>query len=512
MPLVLGIDSSTQSCTVELRDALDGTLVADAASPHPPTSPPVSEQHPAAWWSALRLAVADALGRCSAGAVDVVAVSVDAQGHGLVGLDDSGHVIRPAKLWNDTTSAPQAQDLVSRLGAGQWAERTGSIPVSAFTISKLAWLAEHEPRNFARLRTILTPHDWLTWRLCGRTVTERSDASGTGYFNPRTNEWDTGLLDLIDDLPDWTPRLPEICGPNEPAGRLTDEAAADLGLRAGIVVAPGTGDQQAVALGLGAEEDDVVYGLGTSGVVFGVSAAPIADPSGDVDGVADATGRFLPTASTLNAAKVTDAFARILGVDHDELARLALAAPRRADRPVLAAYLDGERTPNLPNARGVLAGLSSATSREEVALAAFEGVVRGLLSAQRSLESAGVNTDGRLLATGGAARSAAYRQVIADLTGRTVWTAEVGNASARGTCVQAAAVWQGAEVRQIARAWAPRIQAAAQPALEPDDPAVAARYQATAHWRGADAEPDAPAGEAGGAPRNEADSSLRRTS
>jgi sugar (pentulose or hexulose) kinase len=246
MPLVLGIDSSTQSCTVELRDALDGTPAAGAASPHPPTTPPVSEQHPAAWWSALRLAVADALAECSADARDVVAVSVDAQGHGLVGLDGCGRVIRPAKLWNDTTCAPQARELVERLGADQWAERTGSVPVSAFTISKLAWLAAHEPRNFARLRTILTPHDWLTWRLCGKKVTERSDASGTGYFNPRTNAWDTGLLDLIDDLPDWKSLLPEVRGPNEPAGRLTAKAAADLGLHAGIVVAPGTGDQQKV--------------------------------------------------------------------------------------------------------------------------------------------------------------------------------------------------------------------------------------------------------------------------
>jgi xylulokinase len=193
---------------------------------------------------------------------------------------------------------------------------------------------------------------------------------------------------------------------------------------------------------------------------------------------------------SLNAAKVTDTFARLLGVDHAELARLALSAPRRADRPVLAAYLDGERTPNLPHARGLLAGLSSATTRAEIALAAFEGVVLGLVAGQRRLEALGVGTGGRLVATGGAARSPAYRQLIADITGRTVQLADVDNASARGACAQAAAIWQGAEVRQLAQAWAPQTYPVAEPAPRPDGPAVAERYSALAGWRGMDGDTD----------------------
>jgi xylulokinase len=488
MPLVLGVDSSTQSCTVELRDAHDGALVATASSPHPSTTPPVSEQDPAAWWSALRRALADALARSPAAAWDVVAVSVDGQGHGLVGLDEAGRVIRAAKLWNDTTSAPQAGALVSRLGPEQWARRTGSVPVSAFTITKLAWLARHEPDHFALLRTVMAPHDWLTWRLCGSAVTDRSEASGSGYFSPRTNAWDTGLLDLIDDRPDWACRLPRVCGPNEQAGTLLAEAAGQLGLTPGIAVAPGAGDVHAAALGLGVEEGDLVYGLGTSGVVYAISDVPVEDPTGAVDGVADATGRFLPVVCTLNAAKVTDTFARLLGVDHAELAKLALSAPRRPDRPVLAAYLDGERTPNRPRARGLLAGLSSATTREEVALAAFEGVVLGLAEGQFRLESLGVATGGRLLATGGAARSPAYRQLIADITGRTVRVADIDNSSARGACVQAAAVWQGVEVRHVARAWAPDTYPVAEPASRPDGLAIAERYDTLAGWRGMDVE------------------------
>jgi xylulokinase len=489
MPLVLGVDSSTQSCTVELRDAHDGSLVATASSPHPPTTPPVSEQDPEAWWSALRLALAEALGRSPAAASNVVAVSVDGQGHGLVGLDENGRVIRAAKLWNDTTSAPQAEALVSRLGPAQWARRTGSVPVSAFTITKVAWLAQHEPHHFALLHSMMAPHDWLTRRLCGSAVTDRSEASGSGYFSPRTDAWDTGLLDLIDDKPDWASRLPRVCGPNEQAGTLLPEVAAQLGLTAGIAVAPGAGDVHTAALGLGVEEGDLVYGLATSGVVFAISGAPVEDPTGAVDGVADATGRFLPVVCTLNAAKVTDTFARLLGVDHAELARLALSAPRRPDRPVLAAYLDGERTPNLPHSRGLLAGLSSATTREELALAAFEGVVLGLAEGQRRLESLGVATAGRLLVTGGAARSPAYRRLIADITGRTVRLADLGNASARGACVQAAAIWQGAEVRHVAQAWAPDTYPVAEPAPRPDGPAIAERYNTLAGWRGMDAGP-----------------------
>ena len=489
MPLVLGVDSSTQSCTVELRDAHDGELVATASAPHPPTTPPVSEQDPETWWSALRLALAEAFERSPAAASDVVAVSVDGQGHGLVALDESGRVIRAAKLWNDTTSAPQADALVSRLGAAAWARRTGSVPVSAFTITKLAWLAQHEPHRFARLRTVMAPHDWLNLRLCGSAVTDRSEASGSGYFSPRTDTWDTGLLDLIDDRPDWAHRLPRVCGPNEQAGTLLPEAAAQLGLTAGIAVAPGSGDVHAAALGLGLEEGDLVYGLGTSGVVFAISDTPVEDPSGIIDGVADATGRFLPVFCSLNAAKVTDTFARLLGVDHMELARLALSAPCRPDRPILAAYLDGERTPDLPHSRGLLAGLSSATTREEVALAAFEGVVLGLAVGQRRLESLGVATGGRLLVTGGAARSPAYRRLIADITGRTVQIADLDNASARGACVQAAAVWQRVEVRHLAQDWAPETLPVAKPVPRPGGPAIAERYDTLAGWRGMDAAP-----------------------
>ena len=180
MPLVVGVDSSTQSTKVEARDISTGVVVATGHAAHPPTTPPVSEQDPSAWWEALVVAI----GQLGDHRADVVAMSVAGQQHGLVLLDGAGSPLRPAKLWNDTTSAPQAERLAAELGAEQWAAACGSVPVAAFTITKLAWVAEHEPDVLDRVAMVMLPHDFLTWRLTGEHVTDRGDASGTGWFDP----------------------------------------------------------------------------------------------------------------------------------------------------------------------------------------------------------------------------------------------------------------------------------------------------------------------------------------
>jgi xylulokinase len=255
--------------------------------------------------------------------------------------------------------------------------------------------------------------------------------------------------------------LPVVAGPDEAIGRVRPKAAEALGLPGDVVVAPGANDNPATALALGLEAGDVIVSLGTSGTVFAPSDTPTHDPSGAVDGNADATGAFLPLFSTLNAAKVTDAFARLLGVTHEELAALALAGPARPDRPVLVPYLDGERTPNRPDARGVLTGLRSDATREEVARAAFEGVVFALYAGLQALEQAGVRTDGRLIIAGGAAASPAYRQFVADIFGRPVELASADAAS--GVAAQAAAVLHGSTTAEVARAWAVPLQIVAEP-------------------------------------------------
>jgi xylulokinase len=429
MTLVAGVDSSTQSCKVEVRDADTGVLVGTGRAPHPPTSPPRSEQDPRAWWDAMVAARAE-----TGHGDDVATTSVAAQQHGLVVTDAGGTPLRPAKLWNDTESAPDASWLLGRLdgGATAWAEACGSVPVAAFTIAKLSWLHRSEPDVFGRMERVMLPHDWLAWRLSGEYGTDRGDASGTGYWSAAADDYRLDLLEIVDGELDWAALVPPVLAPE---------------------LALGTGDNMAAALGLGLRPGDVAISLGTSGTVFAVSDAPTHDPTGAVAGFADATGRHLPLVCTLNATKVTDTVARWLGVDLAGLDALALAAPPGGRGATLLPYFDGERTPNRPDAAGLLTGLRAATGREDVARAAFEGVACGLLDGLDALAAAGVPVDGRLFLVGGGARSAAYPRVLADLAQRPVTVAADDELVALGACVQAAARATGRPIDDVQTSW-----------------------------------------------------------
>lgn len=317
MPLVAGVDSSTQSTKVELRDATSGELAGSGRSPHRAVTPPVAEQDPADWWRAFETAWGQALDEAGRRADDIAAISVAGQQHGLVCLDADDRVIRPAKLWCDTTSAADADWLIDQLpaGAAGWAQACGSVPVAAFTIAKLSWLHRTEPDAWERLARVALPHDWLTLQLTGRLVTDRGDVSGTGYWSPVDGRYRWDLLAILDGDRDWGAALPEVLGPIDPAGRWHN-----------TVVGPGTGDNMAAALGIGLLEGDIAVSLGSSGTVFGVSPTPTADPTGAVAGFADATGRFLPLVCTLNATKVTGAIGRLLGLDHDAFDAAAMSA------------------------------------------------------------------------------------------------------------------------------------------------------------------------------------------
>lgn len=485
MPIVAGIDVSTQSSTVELRDADTGVLLGTGRSAHPRTFPPVSEQDPGAWWTAVKAALAAALADAAVEGTDIRALSVGAQCHGLVLLGDDGQPLRPAKLWNDSTSAPQAQRMVADMGAEAWVRAVGSVPPAAFTITKLAWIAEHEPHHLDAARHILLPHDYVTWRMTGRAITDRSDASGTGYYAAHEGRWRVDLLERFvrDDL-DWAGLLPTVLGPDEQAGALLPAVAEELGLRPGTLVAVGGGDQHVGAVGLGMQTGDVTFSIGTSGVVLTSSDQPVLDPSGIVDGVANATGGYLPLACTLNATKVTDWAAAMLGVGVRELGSMALAA-ERPDRPAFATFLDGERTPNRPDAVGVLTGLTTSTSREDIARAAFEGVLLGMSAGLDRLRDLGADTTGTVIATGGGARSAAYLQLLADMLGREVTVRDAPEATARGAAIQAIAVLSGSSVRSVSETLRPPPVAAAAP-RRPFDRDVRKRYRAAAAWTGVD--------------------------
>jgi xylulokinase len=439
--LVAGVDSSTSACKVQVRDTESGRVVATGRAPHTLTTPPRSEQQPREWEDAFRAACTQA------GLGDALwpdALSVAAQQHGMVVLDEDGDVLRPAKLWNDTESSRECTELLGQLdgGATAWAGAVGSVLVPAFTITKLRWLKRHEPTVWARVASVLLPHDWLTFRLTGRRVTDRGDASGTGYWSPAENRYRLDLLDETLGEKDWSNLLPEVLDPLTVAGEWRD---------AGTVVGPGTGDNMAAALGLGLRPGDLALSFGTSGTAFTVTSDPCVDPTGVVAGFADATGRYLPLVCTMNATKVTDAVMRLLGVDAARFDQLVLEAPPGANGLVLVPYLDGERTPNRPDATGVLAGLHSDVTPAELARAAVEGVVCNLLEAAASLPSAG--TDGRTFLIGGGARSPAYRRVVADLTGRAVCVPAEEELVAAGAAVQATAVFTGLDFATVADAW-----------------------------------------------------------
>ncbi|MFF5213640.1 FGGY family carbohydrate kinase, partial [Streptosporangium sp. NPDC000396] len=356
-------------CKVVIRDVVTGRLARSGRAGHPPGT----EVDPALWWEALREAITQA-----GGIDDVAAIAIAGQQHGLIALDAGGRVIRHALLWNDTRSAAAARDLVAEMGAEAYARRTGTVPVASFTATKLRWLRDHEPGNAAEVAAVALPHDWLTWRLrgygpagsselgpdLGELVTDRSDASGTAYWNPFTGQYD---LELFERALGHGAILPRVLGPAERAGTVAGTA---------IVVGAGAGDNAAAALGLGAARGDVVVSIGTSGTVFAVTGHPTCDATGTVAGFADASGLFLPLIATLNAARVLDAVARVLDVDHDRLGRLALEAPPGAHGLVLRPYFEGERTPNLPDATATLFGMTlGSTTRPALARAAIEGML-----------------------------------------------------------------------------------------------------------------------------------------
>ena len=451
MAHVVGVDSSTSGCKIQVHDIETGEILATGRAPHPVTHPPKSEQHPRSWKNAFETACA----RAGIGSIYMpVALSVAAQQHGMVVLDGEGEVLRPAKLWNDTESAPDADALIEALdgGAAAWAEACGSVPVPSFTITKLQWLARCEPEVFARTASVLLPHDWLTYTLTGRHATDRGDASGTGYWSPRESIYRHDLLALVDDSIDWGALLPDVLGPTEPVGEWRGTQ---------ILVGPGTGDNMAIALGLGLRPGDSALSFGTSATAFTISETPTNDASGTVAGFADGAGRYLPLVCTMNATKVIETVAALLGASRDRFDELVRDAPPGAGDLVLIPHFDGERTPNRPDATGSLRGLRTDATPALVARATVEGVVCNLLAGADALGSI---FDGRVFLVGGAAKSPAFTQVVADLIGRPVHVVS-DELVATGAAAQAAATYLGCDVDSIAQRWGLGQGHVTQPAL-----------------------------------------------
>ena len=462
--LVAGVDSSTQSTKVMLCEAEDGTIVAQASAPHPGGT----ECPPQAWQDALAKAGDGLLTRAAA-------VGVAGQQHGMVVLDENAEVIRPALLWNDLRSAAEAAELVEERGPRWWAERTGSVPNASFTVTKLRWLAGHEPDHAARTHRVMLPHDWLTWRLlagpamAGEPVTDRGDASGTGYFSPAGGTW---LPEVAADAVGHQVRLPRVARPGEAVGETGWGAA----------VSAGTGDNMAAALGLCLAPGEIAVSVGTSGTAYAVTTVASADPSGAIAGFADATGRFLPLVCTINAALVLDAVAAMLGTDAAGLSARALAAGPGAGGITLLPYFDGERTPVRPGATGVLHGLTTRNATpENLARAAVEAVLASLADVASLLHGDGAQPE-RVLLIGGAARSEAVRAAAPGIFGTPVDVPEPEEYVALGAARQAAWALAGtADPPAWPRRPVQRYEGPAQPGIRER---FAALRDATADWDG----------------------------
>jgi xylulokinase len=443
--LVIGIDSGTQSTKVLVVDARTGRVLSAAARAYdliPNLPPGAKEQHPQTWRKATAEAIRSALKTAKASAAEVKAIGVSGQQHGFVPVDAKGDVIRPAKLWCDTSTAEECTEITAKLGGPKTTIRAlGNAVLPGFTASKILWLRKHEPKNYARLHTVLLPHDYLNFWLTGAKVMEYGDASGTALLDVRRRKWCAAALEAID--PDLADKLPPLIPSNQPAGRLQASTARALGLSAGTVVSAGGGDNMMGAIGTGNTRPGIITAsFGTSGTIYACAAKPIVDPEGEIAAFCDSTNRWLPLLCTMNVTVATEMVRQDFGLTHDQFAATARKAPPGSDGLLLLPYLEGERTPNVPDGTGVFAGVSPRTfTAAHFARAAMEGVTLGMNYGLRRLANLGVKPT-QIRATGGGAQSKLWRQIMADIFGCEVVTLKVGEGAAYGAALQALWCWR----------------------------------------------------------------------
>ena len=425
--LVAGVDSSTQSCKVLVIDAETSEIVRTGRSLHPDGT----EVDPNLWWEALLEAIEKA-----GGLDDVSGIAIAGQQHGMVLLDSAGQVVRPALLWNDTRSSQEAQELREHFGADWLAENTGSVPVASFTSTKLRWVRNNEPHLIESIAAVCLPHDYLSWRLSShypdvsKLFTDRSDASGTGYFNPRTNEY---LPEVLEFCLGKQVLLPQIVDHLKVAASVRPDVSINV-----IQIGAGMGDNAGAAQGLGLTPGKFAVSLGTSGTVFGSFRNAVSDETGIISGFADAEGNYLPLVCTLNAARVIEWGAALLGVSLDEFGELALKANPGAGGVVVTPYLEGERTPNLPDATAAVTGITLLNgNRENFARACIEGMLNGLRFGGEVITRQGQQIDSIAL-IGGAAANEAVRRIAGEIFSAPVTVPEPAEYVALGAARQAA--------------------------------------------------------------------------
>ncbi len=443
--LLIGIDSGTQSTKALVVDARSGKVCGSGSASYGlieglPAG--AKEQDPDTWRAALVKSVKLALKEAKASAGEVVGISVSGQQHGFVPMDKSGAVIRPAKLWCDTSTTAECAEITEALGGVKGAIRAlGNAVLPGFTAPKILWLRKNEPENYARLATVLLPHDYLNWWLTGGMFMEFGDASGSALMDVRKRRWSEAALKAID--PELSGKLPTLSTSDQPAGKLRPEAAKALGLNPGVLVAAGGGDNMMGAIGTGNTRQGVVTAsFGTSGTIYACSERPVVDPAGEIAAFCDSTNRWLPLLCTMNVTVATEMVRKDFDLDHAGFEKAAAKAPAGSDGLVLLPYLEGERTPNIPDGTGVFLGVRPATfDAPHFARATMEGVTMGMNYGLRRLAELGVSAT-QVRATGGGAKSKLWRQIMADVFQAEVVTLEVSEGAAYGAALQALWCWR----------------------------------------------------------------------
>lgn len=420
MALLLGIDVSTTGAKALLIDT-SGQVVASATTPLSLSTPrPLwSEQAPVDWYAGVAKSIREALRLAGRAGADVAAVGLTGQMHGLVILDETGVVLRPAILWNDQRTAAQCDEIRARVGRERLIALTGNDALTGFTAPKILWVREEEPEVYARIRHILLPKDYVRYRLTGDYAMDKADGSGTLLFDLRAREWSPEMLDALEIPPAWLP--PTWEGPAI-TGRVSAEAATATGLVAGTPVVAGGGDQAAGGVGVGAISPGVVsIVLGTSGVVFAPTDAPLIEPEGRLHAFCHALpDRWHLMGVTLSAAGSLQWYRDTLapGVPFDELLVEAEEAPAGGDGLLFLPYLSGERTPYPdPLARGAFVGLTVRTRRAHLTRAVLEGVAFSLKDCFGLLEAAGLGAVSEARVSGGGARGRLWRRIVASALG-----------------------------------------------------------------------------------------------
>lgn len=436
----IGIDSGTQSTKSIIFDADSGRVIAGAARPYDLIDGLAAghkEQNPADWITATRETIREALEVSGIDRSLVRGIGVSGQQHGFVALDEQDRVIRPAKLWCDTATSAECDELMNSLGGlEQTIELVGNAIPAGFTASKILWMKKHEPELYARLATVLLPHDYLNFHLTGRKCMEYGDASGTALLDVRSRVWSQKAIEAID--PSLAGKLPELINADQPAGRLRSELAAEFGLPSDVLVSSGGGDNMMGAIGTGNVREGVVtVSLGTSGTIYACSEKPVIDPRGEVAAFCDSTGRWLPLICTMNVTVATEMVRERFSLSHDQLTAAAAMTPAGNDGLMLIPFFEGERTPNVPDGTGVYFGLREQTfTIGHFARAAMEGTTLGLNYGLNRLRELGL-APAEIRATGGGSRNPVWRQIMADIFNAEVVCVASDEGAAFGAALQA---------------------------------------------------------------------------